>query len=299
MSEAQRTPSKDAHNLLHTKLMPPRLHSTVIQRGVLLRRLDASPTKKLTLISAPTGFGKTTIVSMWLVSRKFKSAWVTLDENDNDPARFWTYVVSALRTFDSAVGKSTLSALMAPQPPSFQTLLSPLVNDLARLKDSCVLVLDEYHTITSAEINDSLSFLIQHLPESLHLIIISRNEPSLPLGIFRARGEMMDITAADLRFDETETQAFLHKALSIEIQPEVVARLQERTEGWAAGLQLAALSLQNKNVEEIEKFIRTFSGSHRYVSEYLIHEVFENQPELDAEFPAQNLFSESPDGFLV
>jgi LuxR family transcriptional regulator, maltose regulon positive regulatory protein len=279
MSEAQRTNSKDSNNLLHAKLMPPRLqHSAVVQRGALLTRLDTSLTKKLTVVAAPTGFGKTTLVSMWIATRKFKSAWVTLDENDNDPARFWTYVVSALRTFDSAVGKSTLSALMAPQPPSFQTLLSPLVNDFERLKEPCVLMLDEYHTITSAVINDGLSFLIQHLPESLHLIIISRNESLLSLGILRARGEMMDITAADLRFDESETQAFLRATISTQLPSAVIVRLQERTEGWAAGLRLAALSMQNKNVEEIEKFIETFSGNHRYVSEYLTQEVFENQP---------------------
>ena len=278
MSEAQYTNSKDSNTLLHTKLMPPRLHSGIVQRGALLTRLDTSLTKKLTVVAASTGFGKTTLVSMWIATRKFKSAWVTLDENDNDPARFWTYVVSALRTFDSSVGKSTLSALMAPQPPSFQTLLSPLVNDFERLKEPCVLVLDEYHTITSVVINDGLSFLIQHLPESLHVIIISRNEPLLPLGILRARGEMMDITAADLRFDESETQAFLRATISTQLPSAIIMRLQERTEGWAAGLQLAALSMQNKNVEEIEKFIETFSGSHHYVSEYLIQEVFENQP---------------------
>ncbi len=167
---------------------------------------------------------------------------------------------------------------MAPQPPSFQTLLSPLVNDLARLRESCVLVLDEYHVIKPAAINDGLSFLIQHLPESLHLILISRSEPALPLSILRARAEMMDVTAADLRFDETETQTFLRSTLSTQLPPAIIVRLQERTEGWVAGLRLAALSLQNKNVEEIEKFIETFSGSDRYVSEYLIQEVFENQP---------------------
>ena len=130
MSEPRRTSSHNTNNLLHTKLMPPRPQSAVIQRDDLLALLDAGLAKKLTLVTAPTGFGKTTLVSMWLADRKVRSAWVTLDENDNDPARSWTYVVSALRTFDSAIGKSTLSALMATQPPSFQTLLSPLINDL-------------------------------------------------------------------------------------------------------------------------------------------------------------------------
>ncbi|MGA7607214.1 MAG: LuxR C-terminal-related transcriptional regulator [Anaerolineales bacterium] len=290
MSEAQRTHSKDSKNLLHTKLMRPSLHSTVIPRDILLTRLDASLTNKLAVITAPTGFGKTTLVSLWIASRKFKSVWVTLDKNDNDPVRFWTYVVSALRSFDAAAGKSTLSALTTPQPPSFQTLLSPLVNDLARWRESCVLVLDDYHVIKSAAIHDGLTFLIQHLPESLHLILISRSEPALPLSILRARAEMMEVTAADLRFDETETQTFLRATLSTQLPPAIVTRLQERTEGWAAGLQLAALSLQDKNVEETEKFIRTFSGSHRYVSEYLIHEVFENQPDSVQNFLLKTCF---------
>lgn len=139
-SSLQRAAPNKADPLLHTKLMPPRLHSAAIQRGNLLTRLDASLTKKLALVAAPTGYGKTTLVSSWIAERSFKSAWVTLDENDNDPARFWTYVCSALRGFDPALGKSTLSALTAPQPPSFQTLLSPLINDLERLKGTCILV---------------------------------------------------------------------------------------------------------------------------------------------------------------
>ncbi len=278
MSDPEQASPQAADKLLHTKLMPPRLHAEVIHRGDLLRRLDAGLTKKLTLVTAPTGFGKTTLVGLWIASHDFPSAWVTLDENDNDPTRFWTYVVTALRTFDTTLGKTTLSALMAPQPPSFQTLLPPLINEMAGLKSPCILVLDEYHAIASAEINEGLSFLVQHLPESLHLVLISRSEPSLSLGILRARGEMLEVTADDLRFDETETQAFLDRALSAKLPPASVARLLERTEGWPAGLRLAALSLQNKNAEETEKFIQIFSGSHRYVSDYLIKEVFDNQP---------------------
>jgi len=282
--------SHAADKLLHTKLMPPRLPAEVIQRGDLLGRLDSGLTKKLTLVTAPTGYGKTTLVGMWIASHDFPSAWVTLDENDNDPTRFWTYVVTALRTFEPALGKTTLSALMAPQPPTFQTLLPPLINEIAGLKAPWMLVLDEYHAIASAEINDGLSFLIQHLPEGLHLVLISRNEPSFPLGILRARGEMMEVTTDDLRFDESETQAFLHEALSAELPSASVARLQERTEGWAAGLRLAALSLQNKNDEETEKFIQIFSGSHRYVSDYLTKEVFENQPEAVQNFLLKTCF---------
>jgi LuxR family maltose regulon positive regulatory protein len=278
------------NKVLHAKLLVPRLHATIIQRGDLLTRLDAGLTKKLTLVTAPTGFGKTTLVSTWIASRDFPSAWVTLDENDNDPARFWTYICSALRTFDSSLGKTTLSALATPQTTSFQNMLSPLINDLLRLKETHILVLDEYHTINSAQINKALSFLIQHLPETLHLVLISRSEPSLPLGILRARDQLMDITAADLRFDKSETQIFLHEALSTDIPPEIISRLHERTEGWVAGLRLAALSLQSRNAEEIEKLIETFSGSHRYISDYLIKEVFENQSQSVQDFLLKTCF---------
>jgi LuxR family transcriptional regulator, maltose regulon positive regulatory protein len=279
-----------AGNLLNAKLMPPRLHPTAIQRPDLLARLDNCLAKKLALVTAPTGFGKTTLVSMWLAGLQSPSAWLTLDENDNDPARFWTYLCTALRSMDAGVGKTTLSALAAPQPPSFQALLSPLVNDLGRLQENHILVLDEYHTINAAEIHDGLSFLIQHLPETLHLVIISRSEPPLPVGILRARGDMLDITTADLQFDARETQAFLQEALSADLSPAIVAMLQERTEGWAAGLQLAALFLQNKNTAEIEKFSLTFSGSHRYIADYLIKEVFERQPAAVQDFLIKTCF---------
>ncbi len=270
--------------------MPPRLHLATIQRVDLLKRLDDGLTRKLTLITAPTGFGKTTLISMWIASRDRPSAWVTLDENDNDPVRFWTYICSALRTLDSSLGKSTLSTLAGPQLPSAQALLSPLINDLTRLKKHSVLVLDDYHVIVSDEINTALSFLIQHLPETLHLILLSRSEPPLPIGILRARGELTEINVADLRFDESETELFLQKALSTEVPQSIASRLQERTEGWVAGLQLAVLSMQNRSMAEIEKIIQSFSGSHRYVSDYLIKEVFDSQPEAIQDFLLKTSF---------
>jgi LuxR family maltose regulon positive regulatory protein len=160
--------STQAHNpesLLHTKLMPPRLPSAVIQRDELLARLDNGLTRKVSLVTAPTGFGKTTLVRLWTAGGAFASAWVTLDENDNDPVRFWTYVCSALRTLDRSLGKTSLSMLARPQPPPFESLLTPLINDLARLVGPCVLVLEDYHVVRSTEIHQGVSFLIQHLPE--------------------------------------------------------------------------------------------------------------------------------------
>src|SRR6266542_1133130 len=218
MSQIKPASSNHAERLLHSKLMPPRLPSAVVQRDELLARLDAVLMKKVGMVTAPTGFGKTTLVRMWIHQRTsaapesqrmkrgdenelqppsmslqpFNFAWVTLDDGDNDATRFWTYVCSALRTVETSLGKATLSMLMSPQPPSFEPLLTPLLNDLTRLKKSCVLVLDDVHVINSAEINEALTFLVQHLPESLHLVFITRTDPELPLGILRARDELVE-----------------------------------------------------------------------------------------------------------
>jgi LuxR family transcriptional regulator, maltose regulon positive regulatory protein len=280
-------------NVLHTKLMPPRLRSSSLPRGDLMKRLDGGLSGKLILLSAPTGFGKTTLVGMWIASRDFASAWVTLDENDNDPSRFWMYFVSALRTFDPAVGKSTLSTLNAPQLPSFQSLLTPLINDLVQLEGPHVLVLDDFHTIKSKEINDGLSFVIQHTPEPLHLVLITRTHPDLSLPLLRARNELLEIDTQDLRFNAQETESFLRASTQNEIPAPAILSLSQKTEGWAAGLQLAALSLQNKGAGQIQEFVQGFSGSHRYVSDYLIKEVFENQPEPVQRFLLKTSFLKS------
>ncbi len=283
-------PSPSPEKLLHTKLMPPRLPSGVIQRGDLLARLDAGLTRKLTLVTAPTGYGKTTLVSLWIADRKIPSVWLTLDEYDNDPVRFWTYVVSTLRAFYPTLGKTALPVLATSQPVFFRSFLTALINDLGVLDKTCVLVLEDYHTITSAEINDAFSFLLQHLPASLHLVLISRSEPSLPLGILRARDELIELDMASLRFTPAETEAFLRETVNLELPHAFVTILQERTQGWVAGLRLAARSLQDRSVEEIEKFIQSFSGSHRYVADYLIKEVFEDQVPVVQDFLLKTCF---------
>ncbi len=279
MSEAQGISSRNAGPLLNTKLMAPRPHAGVIERRGLLMRLDEGLAKRLTLVCGPTGFGKTTLVSTWIAKGRFPSAWVTLDENDNDPTRFWTYLVSAIRTLDSSLGKATLSALMSSQLQPLESLLTPFLNDLAQLNETSVLVLEDYQAITSREIHESFSFLIQHLPDSLHLILITRIDPDLPLGILRARDELVEIDAASLRLNLEETGAFLQQTLHMDLPPELVTRMFQRTEGWAAGLRLVTLSLQNKAAgSEIEKLAQTFSGNDRYVADYLIREVFDAQP---------------------
>ncbi|HUI87701.1 MAG TPA: LuxR C-terminal-related transcriptional regulator [Anaerolineales bacterium] len=282
MSQMHRAtaPSRFTSEVLLTKLMPPRLHTGILERDDLLAKLDEGLSKKLTIVAAPTGFGKTTLVSQWLASREFPSAWVTLDKNDNDPARFWTYVISAIRTFDAAVGKKALSLLMSASWPSSDALLNSLLNDLLQLKDTGVLVLEDYHTINSAEIHEGLTFLVQHLPETLHLVLITRSEPRLPLAVLRAHDEILEIQAADLRFNLKETEAFLGDVLRADVPISSIQQLFQKTEGWAAGLRLAALSLKNrKGPAEIESLIHSFSGGMRSIADYLIQEVFEVQAE--------------------
>ena len=269
----------NSNTLLHTKLMLPRLPVALVQRAELLKRLDLSLTKKVALVAAPTGFGKTTLVRTWIESRDFLTAWVTLDHHDNDPVRFWTYLCSALRRLDSSFGKATLSMLASPQPPSFASLLTPLINDLLVWETPSVLVFEDYHAIQSSEINEGMSFLIQHLPATFHFVFITRMEPDLPLGILRARDELVEIHASDLRFNQKETEDFLAAVTQANFPAAVVNKLWQKTEGWPAGLRLGVLALQYKGEQaDVETMIESFSGSDRYVADYLIKEVFESQP---------------------
>jgi LuxR family maltose regulon positive regulatory protein len=284
MSDSLAPGSRGSGRLLQTKLMPPRLPDTIIPRPDLLARLDEGLSRMLILVKAPTGFGKSTLVASWADAGNFSSAWVTLDPNDNDPVRFWTYTITALRSIDASLGKNSLSALLTSQPVSLQATLTPLINDLARLSRTSVLVLEDYQAITSAEVGSTVSILLQNLPPELHLVLISRREPEFPLGIWRARDELIELDAASLRFGLEETATFLDRIVPTELPPSAVAKLHERTEGWAAGLRLAARALQNMGDDDsLDRFTQTFSGSQPYVSDYLIQEVFSSQPE-----PVQN-----------
>lgn len=278
--------------------MPPRIHPALIPRERLLARLDASLGKKMTLVCAPTGFGKTTLVSMWLAERRPAFAWVTLDENDNDPVRFWTYAITALRRLNPKIGKTALAALSTSQTPSFQTILTAFINDLAELSGPLLLALEDYQSITSADIYTAIAYLLQHMPDALHLVILSRAEPDLPLGLLRARNQLLEISAAELRFDRAETETFLRKTLDLELQTLTVEMLQQRTEGWPAGLRLASLVLQNNAGEATEQVIQSFSGGHRFVTDYLIREVFESQPEPVQEFLLKTCFLNKLTGSL-
>jgi LuxR family maltose regulon positive regulatory protein len=272
--------------LLTTKLhIPPVRHrERVVLRPHLIEQLNAGPRmgRKLTLISAPAGFGKTTLVSEWIhckgaVTAPLQVAWLSLDEGDNEPARFLAYVIAALRTIQVDIAKEALSGLQSPQPPPTEAILSTLINEIAAIPDRIVLVLDDYHLIEAQSIHKALTFLLRRLPLQMHLVVATREDPLFPLARLRARGQLTELRAADLRFSFSEAAEFLNQVMGLDLSAEDVAALEDRTEGWIAGLQLAAISMQG--YKDASSFIQSFTGSHRFVLDYLVEEVLEQQSE--------------------
>jgi LuxR family maltose regulon positive regulatory protein len=266
-------------SILATKLYIPPPRPKVVLRPRLIERLNEGISSgcKLTLISASAGFGKTTLVSEWLVGCDQKVAWLSLDEGDNDPTRFLTYLVAALQTIAPNIGKGVLAILQSPQPPPTELILTTLLNDITTISDSFILVFDDYHLIDAKSVDNALTFLIEHLPPKMHLVITTREDPHLPLARLRARGQCTELRAADLRFTPAEAAEFLNRVMGLDLSAEDITALESRTEGWIAGLQLAALSVQGR--EDIASFIQAFTGSHRFVLDYLVEEVLQHQPE--------------------
>jgi LuxR family maltose regulon positive regulatory protein len=265
--------------VLETKLHVPRWRRGLVARPRLSERLSRGAESVLTLVSAPAGFGKTTLLAEWLAAAPSDGrsvAWLSLDQRDNDPELFWTYVVAALTTAAQGAGASALSLLQPPQPPS-EAGLATLLNDLDAISNDVVLVLDDYHVIDARGVQDGMTFLLEHLPPQIHLVVGSRADPALPLARLRARGELAEIRAADLRFTPGEAAAYLNEAMGLALTTADVAALERRTEGWIAALQLAALSLQGR--EDTTAFIAGFAGDDRYIVDYLAEEVLQRQPE--------------------
>jgi LuxR family transcriptional regulator, maltose regulon positive regulatory protein len=265
--------------LLGTKVRVPRRRHGLVARPRLHEHLSRGTEAALTLVSAPAGFGKTTVLTDWLASvaaEERSVAWLSLDHRDNDPAVFWTYLLAALRTGVPEVGAGALALLQSPQA-STEAVLATLLNDLSALPRDVVLVLDDYHVIETAEVQDGMSFLVDHLPAQVHLVIAGRADPPLPLARLRARGDLVELRAADLRFTPREVAAYLNVAMGLALTAEDVAALEHRTEGWIAALQLAALSMQGR--DDVSSFITGFAGDDRYVVDYLAEEVLQRQPE--------------------
>jgi LuxR family maltose regulon positive regulatory protein len=269
--------------LLETKLYVPRSPRALVPRPRLRERMDRGATSRLMLVSAPAGFGKTTVLAEWLTASLAAPtdhrsvAWLSLDPSDNHPGSFWTYVIAALRSAAPGVGASALALLHAAQPPPIETVLTTLVNELGAVTNDVVLVLDDYHVIDARDVQEGMAFLLDHLPAQLHLVIGSRADPALPLARLRVRGELVEIRAADLRFTPDEAAAYLNGVMGLALTAQDMAALEGRTEGWIAALQLAALSMQGR--DDVAGFIAGFAGDDRYVVDYLVEEVLQRQPD--------------------
>ncbi len=270
--------------LIKTKINIPALKRDLVLR----KRIDDALSdgiragRKLTLISAPAGFGKTTLVCEWLEMCKIPAAWISLDENDGDAARFLTYLIAALQTLISGVGDGVLAALQSSSPIPPNELLTTLLNELSSIEDDFILVLDDLHAVDSRAVDELLAFLVEHMPQQMHLVITTREDPALPLARFRAKNQLTEVRTAELRFTENEAADFLNQVMGLDLSSEDVAALDKRTEGWVAGLQLAALSMQGKS--NAVEFIRSFSGAHQFVLDYLLEEVLQKQSEAVQEF---------------
>ena len=282
--------------ILQTKLYIPPIRPGLVPRPRLTERLNGGLSRKLTLVSAPAGFGKTTLASEWLAGCAQPAAWLSLDEGDNDPARFLVYLITSLRTLVLPVppvpgasegigiegaaadlGEGALSALQSPQAPLVEAVLSTLINDVAAIPTAFVLVIDDYHLIDAQPVHEAVTFLLEHLPPQMHLVIASREDPPLPLARLRARDQLIELRATDLRFASSEAAEFLNRVMGLGLSTEDVAALEARTEGWIAGLQLAAISMQGRN--DTATLIESFTGSHRFILDYLVEEVLEQQSE--------------------
>jgi LuxR family maltose regulon positive regulatory protein len=283
--------------LLTPKLNIPQSRPDIVPRRRLIERLNAGVNGKLTLISAPAGFGKTTLMSEWINQTERTTAWVSLDKGDNDVVRFLAYFVAALQKIWAGIGESTLTVLQSPQPPQIESLLTGLINEIADILDApstalpsdgpqdkrkglehgFALTLDDYHVLEAHPIHAALMFLIDHLPPRMHIVIITREDPPLPLARWRAQGQMTEIRAGDLRFTGAEADSFLNQSMGLDLTLEDIAELEARTEGWIAGLHLAALSLQGHT--DRTDFIRSFAGDDRHVMDYLVGEVLSLQAE--------------------
>jgi ATP/maltotriose-dependent transcriptional regulator MalT len=276
--------------ILATKLYVPPPRPGIVPRLRQVERLNEclKTGSRLTLISAPAGFGKTTLVSEWIAGCGKPVAWLSLDEGDSDPVRFISYLVAALQTIKAGIGEGLLAVLQSPQPPQAEAVMTTLLNDISAIPGHFLLVLDDYHSIDSRPVDQSLTFLIEHLPPRMHLVIATREDPHLPLARLRARGQLTELRAADLRFSPSEAAEFLNQVMGLNLPAEDIAALETRTEGWIAGLQLAALSMQGH--QDTASFIQAFTGSHRFVLDYLVEEVLQRQPEHVSSFLLQTSF---------
>lgn len=276
-SSPDEAPARERDELLATKLSVPQTRSDHLRRSRLIEALDEGMTREVILVCTPAGFGKTTLLADWATSARWPVAWLSLDREDDDPARFFRYVIGALDRVCGGLGERLLPLFSPPAGMSSGVVVTALVNELEAAPDELVLVLDDYHVMKSQRIHDDVALLLGRLPPRLHVVITSRGDPPLPLPRLRAGGHLAELRAADLRFTPEESSALLREVWELDLSPEAIAALESRTEGWAVGLQLAALSLRER--PDPDAFLDAFTGTHRYVLDYLSEEVFDRQPD--------------------
>jgi LuxR family maltose regulon positive regulatory protein len=281
-----------------TKLHVPTTRPNLVKRPRLNWRLNRCTQYKLLLISAPAGFGKTTLLSEWSQQSAWPVAWVSLDATDNDPMRFWSYVVAALDRLDASVGENVLPFIHSSRPAPVEYTIPTLINTVANIRDHFALVLDDYQCIESEAIHTALTYLLDYLPANMHLVLVSRTEPPLPLARWRARGQLLELRASDLRFSADETERLFNQVMALNLPAEDVTVLQERTQGWIAGLQLAVLATRQQPGHGAATSLRDFRGDHQYVVDYLASEVLQQQPEPIHTFLLQTAILDTLNGSL-
>jgi LuxR family transcriptional regulator, maltose regulon positive regulatory protein len=282
--------------IISTKLYIPAPRSRTVIRRRLTERLNKGLHRKLTLISAPAGYGKTTVVCEWLANCRRPAAWLSLEQGDNEITRFLTYMISALQTISENIGEGVLSVLHSPQPTPTKSVLSALLNELAAIPFSFILVFDDYHAASSSEVNEALDFLLDHLPAQMHLVLTSRETPAISLPRLRAQGQLTELRAADMRFTVTEAENLFNHIMELNLSTDQIIGLQSQTEGWAAGLRLAAISIGED--QGADRLLQSFTGNHHFVMDYLAEEVLERQPKALQSFLLQTSVLDRMSGSL-
>ncbi|RLE02641.1 MAG: hypothetical protein DRJ13_05335, partial [Bacteroidetes bacterium] len=263
--------------IIETKIRIPRANPNIIQRLSLFEKLNSGLQRKLIHISAPPGYGKTSLISDWIKRRGIPASWYSLDIRDNDPVIFLNYVIAGLRTLNQSIGKRTLDLINAPQRPDIESIIGLLINDIQNLNLDFLLVLDDYHLINSLEVHAVTRTILEYMPEHMHVAITTRSDISIPLARIRSQNQLLEIRSSELSFSEQELVSLFNKKLKLGLSIEEIKTLLAKTEGWIAGLQLTALSIQNSH--DVSGFIHHFAGDNRYIMDYLMEEVLSNQTE--------------------
>jgi LuxR family maltose regulon positive regulatory protein len=273
--------------LIRTKLRPPFIRTRIVPRPRLQEQIAQGLCGPLTLITAPAGFGKTTLVASCVSNCGMSVAWFSLDKNDNQAGRFLNYLVASLQEVDNTIGSEAAQMVIEPQQAPPEAVLTSLINDLDSAGREIALVLDDYHLISSQAVHSAVAFLLDHCPKTFHLVIASRSDPLLPVVRLRARGQLVELRAADISFTEPEATQFLNNVMGLRLDARSVALLEERTEGWISGLQMAALSLRGRDPERVEGFIQEFAGTNRFIMDFMLEEVLSRESEVVQTFLLQ------------